>query len=369
MSGDSESSSGSEKKEVTTMREAISELFAIANSGKFTAYTEGVPMTLPTGESIVIKTQRTYQSKRPIGFRFSKYAFVTEVAAGEHRSTGFGEAPTQLLALQKSIAEGVERALFKALQGTPYATRNTNGWAAHLSHEKAFNAALEELLERDAVLVHWLCQKPMKELSPSSWPNWLDHWTKAELILSPRFNQLRILISDQGYLPTVTTIILDVEGYAILSHATASTLDEAVSKALAETCRIGQIGAEGNYAMSSALLAKNSTDSTFHPEDHPMVYALHNRLPKWIFGPETTWNIERGSWKALRNKLNSSALNPKFHQIAKGPLAVGYCTSDQVQGLYFGRTLTAQSQGCINFHRLKELPHEGEINLMPHWVP
>src|SRR5271168_2055704 len=94
----------------------ISELRAIVNSGRFTAYTAGVPLTLPTGENVIVKVKHTVRSVRPPGLRFSKHAFITEVTAGEHLGVGFGESESQLVAIQKSIAEGVERSLFRAFK-------------------------------------------------------------------------------------------------------------------------------------------------------------------------------------------------------------------------------------------------------------
>jgi hypothetical protein len=351
------------------MRQIVSELLAITESKKFTAYTAGVTVTLPTGESIFVKTQQTRRSVRPTGLRFSKYAFITDVTAGTHVARGFGEAPTRLLALQKSIAEAVERVTYRAMKGT-LNSKNSNGWAAHINSSKAFSAALDELLERDAVLVHWLCQKPMTEISPRSWPKWLTDWTQTELVQSPRFKFLRVLISTLGYLPTVTTVLCDEDDHAVLSHSIAPTLEDAVHKALAETCRIGQIAIEGTFNSSSRKLGDETTaEELLYPEDHAVFYAVHSKLPTWIFGPSSDWQEIGSKWMKARKNFNPSILNANFNQIAAGPLAVGYCSSPKVQKLFFGHTRHAETNHLINFKRLREVGHVGPLNLMPHCVP
>ncbi len=343
------------------MRSAITELFAVARSGRFTPYAQGVSVKLPTGDALTIKIEKVSKSLRPPGLRFSAFAFMTEVSAGGFQGVGFGEAPTRLIALQKSIAEGVERVLYKALKGTAFGSANSNGWAAHLSYEQALSAALDELVERDAVLVHWLGQIPMKEIAPASWPRRLTRWTQDELRLSPIFNQLRILISARGYKPTVTTVLGDHDGYAVLSHATAASLGQALDKALSETCRIAQIAMEQPQAVASSNIAS--------PEDHALFYAFHERLPTWLFGDPIGWSAANSQWRAHEKQFCMPALEPKFHQIASGPLVVGFATSDQIQSLYFGRTEDAQEKGLINVRRMRVIKPEMDFYLEPHCVP
>lgn len=343
------------------MREVFSELIAISNSKSFTPFAEGIRIDLSGGEQLVVKTKKTFSSPRPIGLRFSKYSFITEMQAGDHIGFGYGEAPTQLLALQKSIAEGVERAIYHAMKGSPLGTLNSNGWAAHLTPEHAFATSLEELIERDAVLVHWLSQRPMQEIPHDHWPKWLSQWARNELTLSPIFNRLRILVSSEGYLPTVTTVLMSPNGNGVASHATAKTLEQAVSKALAEACRIAQI------AMESPL-QKNFTGNTFSILEHINFYAFNEKLPDWLFGDHQSWSETEKHWKKARREFKSAKLNAKFHQIVSGALTVGYATCDCLQGLFFGHTKDAERSGLINFDRLKSVGVEGVINLQPHLV-
>lgn len=355
------------------MKDSIAEVLAITNSSRFTAYTQGVSVCLPTGVTINVKIEKTTKSLRPVGLRFSAFAFMTEVSAGDFRGFGFGEAPTKLVAFQKSIAEGVERALYKSLKGTPFGTLNSNGWAAHIDKERAFKSAVDELVERDAILVHWLSKTPMAEIKPATWPTWLTQWTQTELRLSPTFNQLRVLVSSMGYKPTITTVLMSGDAHAVLSHATAPSIEQALCKALAETCRIAQIAMEGTHTTSSAALAtENESNETISPEDHAMYYALHEPLPHWIFGESINWVVARAQWMFGHKMFISSTvstLDTKFYQITDGPLVVGYATSDLIQNLYFGRTQDAQARGLINVRRIEEVRHNEGLNLMPHCVP
>lgn len=351
------------------MKRLFAEITAVARSGRFTPYIQGVPVTLPTGETLTIKIEKTERSVRPVGLRFSEFAFVTEVSAGKHLGVGYGESSYHLPALQKSIAEGVERAVYLALKGTSYGSPNSNGWAAHLSRDKAHDAAADELLERDAILVHWLSQKPWTEIGRETWPSWLTNWTDTELQLSPLFNRLRILIATDGYLPALTTVLLSEDDHAVLSHATADSIDVALAKALAETCRIAQIAMENDSTETARNLGASFSSGAPGPEDHALYYAFHEKFPDWVFGHRLDWKTAKSQWRVNRRKFRKFSIQSRFHEIASGPLTVGYATSKQVQGLFFGGTTQAQATGLINSHRLRAAGYQGDLNLMPHCVP
>lgn len=352
------------------MRKFASELQNIFYSSRFTGFIRGVDLRLPTGESISVRVEKTERSVRPIGLRFSPFAFITEVRAGENFAFGYGESDSKLLALQKSISEGVERCVFKSLYGTEFGSQNSNGWAAHLNHKLANESALNELLERDAVLVHWLSKKEFIEVSESTWPEWLVKWTQGELSLGEVYKTLRIFISTEGFIPTVTTVLVDKHGHSVSSHAAAPTISEAVTKALIETCRIAQIAIDGEFKESSRSLipGDSTTHSRVFPEDHAMLYAHHEKLPKWIFGKVETWSAASLKWAQHFKRFDIKAANSVYHPLVTGPLVVGRCTSDSVQNLYFGSLVTAEKEGRINLSRFGKVMRGKEFNPMPHWV-
>jgi hypothetical protein len=353
------------------MRELIAEILAITNSRRIAAFLEGAYVDLPTGERTFVKVKSFHRSTRSEGLRFSKFSFASEVTAGEQVGFGYGEGESQLIAFQKSIVEGVERAIYKSQKAAGAGTLTSNGWAAHVNTAQAKQSALEELLERDSILVHWLCKLPFTEIDLSSCPTWLRKWAQEELALNPRFNRLRVAISNRGHLPTVLTALGDNKGHAILSHATSSSMERAIYKALAETCRIGQLATFRRFYDSSLQLSTTNSEveAEFAPEDHAMVYAYHLKLPDWTFGETKSWRECHAQWNETYRAFDPDRISVKFHQVATGPLTIGYCTSTEVQNLYFGRTEQANSRGLINLRRLEGVRSGGEIFQLPHCVP
>jgi len=343
------------------MSDFFSEIMAVANSRRFTAFADGVSLRLADGRELFVKLASLDRSIRSVGHRFSKYAYVANVTAGEYSGVGYGEASTKMLALQKSISEGVERAVFYAVKGTSLGTSNSNGWAAHISSKKAFANGFDELLERDSILVHWLRQEAYLEIDKDSWPVSIRLWSQKELALAKNFNNFRILISNNGYVPTVTTVLSNTDGYAVLSHASGASLEHSLDRALAETCRIAEI--------ALVTPAGTSDGNPKGPEEQAMYYAFHDRLPTWMFGDKIPWQMAAKEWRLRRRKFQPQALSPKFHSIAKGPLAVGYVSCDALQGLYFDDVHEAEKRGLINFSRLGKVGQLRGLNPLPHCVP
>ncbi len=340
------------------MKTFFAELSAKANSARFVAYTEGAQMRLASGELVEVKVASVEKSIRPQGLKFSKHAFAAEVNAGDFVGYGYGEAKTPILALQKSISEGVERVIYRKIKSAHPHISNSSGWACHLNSQLASASATSELLERDAVLVHWLTREPMTEINSLSWPTWLQLWTKNELSLSSSFNRLRILISTKGYVPTASVVIANSEGHGVSSHSTGMNLIEAIERALSEACRIAQIAMEfQNHLGTGSSIGKHI--------DH---YAFKEVLPSWIYGNSVDWKTSEKQWEQKSDRFDFRKLDIKFHQVASGHLSVGYATCDQLQGLYFGDTKDAQEKGLINFDRLKNVGAEGLVNFQPHWV-
>lgn len=346
-------------------------LSAHASSSRFTAISRGVQVELVTGQTVEVKLKDLERSLRPAGLRLSRYAFITEVEAGGHHGFGYGEAEYELIAIQKAIAEGFERVVFRALQGSEHKAPTTNGWAAHLNPALAHHAALDEVLERDAVLVHWLTRKPMDEVELSDAPVWLAHWIANELSRSASFRRLRVLVSSAGFLPSVTTVLFTDEcERAVMSHATADTLERATYKALIETCRLAQVAGEQTHLESSRQLGEPACDDYRpRPEDHSLIYAHHEAFPSWIYGDRKGWKAVASAWRKRYQGFEPKTFAHEFYEVARGPLTVGYCKSDRIQNLFFGRTETAQRRGLINVRRLKEVAREVDVNLMPHCIP
>lgn len=350
-----------------TMDRVMDSFNAWRFSGRLAKFIHGAEVRLATDEHLNFKIERVEELPRRVGYRFHKHAFCATIRANGIRETGCGESNSRLLAIEKSVAEAVERTAFRALKGTSFGSANSNGWAAHLTAKKAETAALLELIERDASLVHWLSKTPMLEVDQSSFPNELTEWARTELRHS-KFPILKILISRLGHLPTATTVLMNTDGFGVASHAAAMTLNVGVERALAEACRLAQMATENSFFESTKKLFSPNQTYSFGPQHHAVVYAYHRKLPQWIFGKKTTWEKSQRQWQKVYRLFNPTMLDYRFELVAHGPLFVGRCQSTQMQNLFFGPTAVARAGGLINLNRMNSKVNDGQFNIEPHFV-
>lgn len=335
---------------------------AFANAGRFASLLQGVSVALPTGEVVKMRIGRHGRRAPLPGYRFAKHGYLTEITAGRYAEVGCGESDFKLLALQKSISEALERIVFRLLEDTPYGTPTSNGWATHLSRERAKDSADQELFERDAALVHWHSQEPFFEIDPETLPLWLKRWSGEELRFS-EYGSLRILLSHRGHLPTVSTMLVNHAGHGVVSHATANNIEFALRRALIETCRIGQMAASRKFVEASRGLARPSALSVHAgPVEQGVFYAHHLTFPTWIFGETISWTQARERWHRHWVRFESNRPVTLFTEVLSAPLSVGFSTCPDVQPLYFGRLADGFHQGAIN-------PARGAPrNSLPHFV-
>lgn len=337
-----------------------SSLMAAFHSRKFSPFLEGVTIELPHAGKHTLKVLKTSRQERPNGFKFVDHSYMTQIETDSGISAwGFGEDDNELLSFQKSISEAAERVVYQLMKQTKLGTPNTNGWASHVSEEKAQQSAKLELYERDAILTHWLTTVPMRELDPSSFPKKISAWIRDELSKSISFNKLRILVSHLGFLPTITTVIEDENSFAVLSHSTKESITEAIDAALAETCRIAHIAADTKT---------NDLEKLAPPEFHAMYYAKLEKLPRFIFGEKVSLEDAEREWKKRFQEFNNDRSRVNSINFSCGGLVVVQADNPQVQKLFFGETASALSDGLINRNRLK-IANTKEINLARHIVP
>lgn len=344
-------------------------LTAHLNSRKFTAFLQGVKVTLPSGETIRLKLERIYpvtvESKL---FQLYPFTYCAEMSGLGFSETGYAEAAHPLLAIQKAIAEAVERCLYRALKGSRYGTKTSNGWAAHLSKKRTEKNALMELLERDATLVHSLREIPFIEVSRETFPNWIKVWERRELAFTV-FNQVRILASTHGHFPTLSAVLIDRHGFGVVAHATSESIQTALVRAFAEACRLARMALSHRYEAKARFLFSNDSQvPALGPCEQAVAYAHHHPLPAWIFGEEKTWTQMRSIWKSRVRRFWNDPIHYEYISILEGPIYSGYCQSDQVQNLFFGRTIDAERRGDLNMNRLKQVKPEEEISRLPHFV-
>ncbi|MDO9184108.1 MAG: YcaO-like family protein [Bacteriovorax sp.] len=343
------------------IKEILQATFA---SRDFSQFFDGVEFYVPNSTTpVIIKISSCQRSHRTPGWRIVKHSIETKIEASNGVfAYGFGEHDFELLAVQKSIAEGVERCVFKILKETRPEFKNSNGWAAHLTKSKAQASARSELLERDAALLHWLSQTQMDQIDPASLPSIIQNWINRELDLAPRFNRIKILVTKLGIAPVVATFIHDQDEFGFISQATASCLQAAIEKALTETCRIADFYEKG-------ISVTTSIDYPTTPEEHANYYALVEKLPSWLFGNIIDWKLSKKEWANKHKMISDQNLTMVYEDYQCGPLHISYCQSSQVQNLFFGPTESALTEGLINKERIKNICGVGQLCFLPHFIP
>lgn len=346
---------------VIAIKEILQATFA---SRDFSQFFTGVEFNIPNSNTtVIIKISSCQRSYRTPGWRIVKHSIETKIEASNGIfAYGFGEHNLELLAVQKSIAEGVERCVFKLMKETLPELKNSNGWAAHLTKLKAQISARNELLERDAALLHWLGQTPMDQINSISLPSSIRNWIMKELALAPRFNRIKILVSQLGFAPIVATFIHDQDGFGFISQATASCLQTAIEKALTETCRIADF-------YEKRISVTTGTDYPLTPEEHANYYASVEKLPTWLFGNIIHWKFSKKRWANKHKIISDQNLMTVYNDFQCGPLHISYCQSSQVQKLYFGSTESALTEGFINIERIKNVCGREQLCFLPHFVP
>ena len=345
----------------------IDKAIARGTSKKFLQFCNGVTVDYPTGERALLKIESITAKPIPAWLRVGKFAYQSVISGGGFHEVGFGEAEYKLIAIQKSIAEATERISYRILKGSHWGTANSNGWAAHIFPERAKQKALFELLERDSALVHWLCKRPMREITQPSWPEELQNWVHDRIGKTP-IQRVRILLSDAGHIPTISSLLVDTNGNSVVSHCAGNNLQSAVIKALSETCGLARIALRKRYLYSSQFLNQRNITSKLGPADHGVYYAHHVKLPEWIFGEQISWIEARREWVQRLQEFSWKSFPHSFVKVMDGPLTVGWCKCEEIQNLYFGSTEAAVENGLVNKNRIKKMLNNNAINLLPHFV-
>ena len=92
-------------------------IFALRSAPKFGEFLKGKQITLSDGRQIAVKVQTSRRSLLRPGLRFSKYSYITDACSNEGvQGTGYGEANFRIVAFEKSVAEAVERVIFRTLK-------------------------------------------------------------------------------------------------------------------------------------------------------------------------------------------------------------------------------------------------------------
>lgn len=333
------------------------------------ALRDGHALNLIGDKRIVATLNGFRRVHRPKGLKTVEYSYESVIRAGGFFGYGYGESNDREMAVTKSVSEAFERVVFKNCRGLKDCSWNSNGWASHYSLERAKQAAFRELLERDGILSHWLSEMPFTELDPGSFPEWLNQWIRCELLNRP-YSHVRVLVSQEAHLGTVSVLLLKPDGKGVISHSSGTDLDDCIRHALTECCRIAHIlEIRGSVSETAQSLANTSTTHSSTPEDHAQVFSDLREFPAWMFGLKQTWHQLTETFHTDSKQLKKLQKYVRFEIAADSPLYVVRCRSEHLQNLFFGSTRQAMSRNEINWNRLKQLnPTIQQINLQPHPV-
>ncbi len=335
---------------------------SIRASQTFAEFFEGVEFSDRDGGLHTVKITGTSRSQRLPGYRFMRYSFMaTAETSGGQVKYGYGESDAEILALQKSIAEAIERTIFSVAAELDPALTTTNGWAAHLTIAAAEKSARRELFERDAILIHWLSEIPPYRIENDTLPRGLRSWVKAELAQAPRYNQASFFLSYLGEVPAVSAFVHDAENFGFFAHASGDDPKDSIGHALAEACRLADLNRKG-------FLESEKNASGTRPEDHALHFAKKSPPPDFFFsGKMVSYRECRKLWKTHLG-LGPSISDLRFEHYQCGGLHIARCISSQVQNLYFGEAGAAIERGDINFSRIHQLTGVKRLCLLPHSV-
>lgn len=342
------------------MKVILEAINAIRASKNFAAFFDGVEGFLPNGQKAFLKIESSKRRDQQDCYKWNRHSVVTHIVE-KHSGTssfGYGEDDIELLAIQKSISEAVERIVFFIHSKSDPSLISTNGWAAHLTEDKAKSSAQGELLERDAMLVHWLSETPLTQVNLTSMPSVFRNWTSKRLGSAVRYNQAKFFISNLGETQVASVMICDQNRFGFISHAANKDPAIAFSRAAGEVCRITDLATQRKMTRSSNIEIRT-------PEDHALWYSTEQSFPNWIFeGSQISYREVLRSWKT-----SCTSAQFDFDSYNIGHLSIVHCKSKDVQNLYFGRTQSAVDSGSINIERILKLTGSERLSALPHFVP
>ncbi len=245
--------------------------------------------------------------------------------------TGRASANSKSLSFEKAATEAIERAIF--FEELNCST--TNGLALHVSQEKARDAAICELIERDLFFCHYLTQAPMREVTLENSPSFL-----SEIKKHYAHHQIKIKIgllysSQELHCSLCIAFGRNCEKAPfgnLIGLGIAKDKDEAITKSLLEC--IPNIEAHlAGVGISQMSLELFNQKETFSPEEHlalslnlendHYLYQLFKKNTDFI--PTLPQNIE-----------TKEIPLPEWCQ--KSGLHAYHATSNNAQAFYVGKT-------------------------------
>ena len=305
---------------------------------------------------------------RPMGFRFSKSIIDIEATLDGITILACGESDTDDLAMTKAIMELVERAKLMMWHREHGTHATSNGWAAHSTLQNAKTNAILELVERDAVLAQWYLSKPFLEIKPDSWPEEIKEWVRSELAQS-EFPKLKLLLSTEGFGPSVTCLFMNDAGLGVSGHGTKLTLEESVNAAIAETCRAAHHAIRRSFWKDTQILLNRTPSARVDPGTHAVFYAYHEPFPNWMFGQIISWDESATKWNDQIIRLLGSEVDGfKFNVVSEDPATIGFAEHSRALELTWGTTDIQKVLKQMKARMPSILMEERNLNSQPHIV-
>jgi hypothetical protein len=283
---------------------------------------------------------------RPDGYRLSEVAYRIEVLLDGEVGEGFGEGD---FAHDKAISEAVERAALKSVWRTGDSVSSSNGWAAHITPEKAVEAALLELLERHVALTSWEEAACFTEVPSFLWPANLLKWqvTQAE---KAEFSKLKVLLSGTSECAAISVLLFKEAGGFVAGHASSLDFESAVLSAAHECFRAGHAALRFQHYIDVSELHSGVQGRIYEPGVHSLAYA-YGHLPQMPLRIRTgskdeilsVWNSHVENFLALRLGATVS----KFFRA--GNRFIACVEHPGLKSIYWGRPKSKTKNQCPHF--------------------
>lgn len=204
-----------------------------------------------------------------------KDAYLASVGLTSERSTHFVVGERYLGGRVKIPVDQVFYPIMVKDLGSVSYSANSTGIATHTNESIAVQKAALELIERDAIGVHWYSQTTPNQIDPITCSDWIKYRVD-ELIAVGREVVFLQLTTD--FTPVVMCLILGkTYPYCVTGSASADTHAEAIDKSLTE-------------AEITLVALLNSRRKKIHPEkvlsveDHAAYTARHKKKDiAWMF--------------------------------------------------------------------------------------
>ena len=302
------------------------------------------------------------EDSRPAGFLFYPFSLTIAVRYCEHELVVCGEGFTQDEAFAKVISELIERTcMLNETRKNPVLGTTSNGWAAHIGYSCARNAAIFEIIERDAVLAQWYSQTPFLQIHFDTLPQNIQGWASNELSRS-EFPLLKVLITTEGLGPSVTVLLMNNHGYGVCGHSTKLDLSAAIENAVGEACRTAQMSLRNLYFEETEKLNLGVSGKT-KPVAHGLYYAYQKPFPAWMVGKTVLFSEASDVWcKNLDRVFQLFGWQILMYEV--GELFVAKASHPSSLELKWGPTHESSLSNLTAKFRLKL--KNNKLNLEPH---